>query len=319
MFSLAFWKKIYKERQFPDRSAESLRTAWKKFSKFKLNDFLSQAVKKDVRFSHHMQYPPKIPGEVVNGLPALSAPVEERKALTANNSVENINMSVLNEDTMLSQGPQENVEFVLAVDEAESVIAFSEERKDQLIYSLKPVQKRKAAESLDAMYAHWEVEGLANARKRRKEASKEAGDDEEISLQTLREREQIFTPEELKAKMEVRISIEKDLETRKREVFSNCGSRKQKEEDYFHKLSRELRRLAKEYNKDIEEIHMLFMEVSCDIEDLRKLLKGSGCVQKWSMLEDLAIQNDPNTEEYQHVENQLGDGLIKKRKKFLEL
>ena len=89
-------------------------------------------------------------------------------------------------------------------------------------------------------------------------------------------------------------------------------------EQFFEGLSKGLRDLAKEYGKEMDEMHMLFMEVSCDLGELRNLLKGEKA-PKWSMLEDLAIQSEPDSAEFKHICNSKGESHVLKRRKFLEL
>ena len=69
----------------------------------------------------------------------------------------------------------------------------------------------------------------------------------------------------------------------------------------------------------MDQVHMLFMEVSCDLEELEKLLNGQKYSDKWSMLEDLAIQSDPTSMEFEHVVQAKGLSQVRKRKIFLEL
>lgn len=53
------------------------------------------------------------------------------------------------------------------------------------------------------------------------------------------------------------------------------------------------------------------------MDDLEKLLNGQK--QKWTQLEDLAVQSNPGTEEFQVVETFKGQEEIIKRRKFFEL
>ena len=69
----------------------------------------------------------------------------------------------------------------------------------------------------------------------------------------------------------------------------------------------------------MDQVHMLFMEVSCDLEELEKLLNCQKYSDKWSMLEDLAIQSDPTSMEFEHVVQAKGLSQVRKRKRFLEL
>lgn len=115
---------------------------------------------------------------------------------------------------------------------------------------------------------------------------------------------------------DMKVIITRNLKNNKISVKSK---RVQKSQDrFFEKLSNELRELAKEYGKEMDELHMLFMEVSCDLGDLKNLLKGEKA-SKWTMLEDLAIQSEPNSIEFKHICDSKGGQQVYKRKKFLEM
>ena len=79
-----------------------------------------------------------------------------------------------------------------------------------------------------------------------------------------------------------------------------------------------IKKLSDKTGKEMDEIHMLFMEVSCDLSELRNLLEGDN-PQKWGVLEDLAIQSEPESAEYKHLYNIKGNSQVAKRRKFLEL
>ncbi len=53
------------------------------------------------------------------------------------------------------------------------------------------------------------------------------------------------------------------------------------------------------------------------MEDLTKILVGEK--QKWTSLEDIAVQSDPGTEEFVTVSKDKGQDEIAKRRKFFEL
>jgi len=90
------------------------------------------------------------------------------------------------------------------------------------------------------------------------------------------------------------------------------------EEIYFALLAQDMMQLAAKYKRDIDEIHKIFFEVSCDREKLIKILEGKN-VDKWSLLEDLALEGDPNAEGYRYVRSQKGEVAVEQRKYFLEI
>lgn len=117
--------------------------------------------------------------------------------------------------------------------------------------------------------------------------------------------------------------LEKDFKLTIQRDPSNKLSVKSKvlqtsQDHFFEKLSKELKDLAKEYGKEMDELHMLFMEVCCDIGELKKVLRyGSG--SSWTMLEDLALQREPDSMEFKHICDSKGGSQVNKRKKFLEI
>jgi hypothetical protein len=53
------------------------------------------------------------------------------------------------------------------------------------------------------------------------------------------------------------------------------------------------------------------------MEDLKKTLKGEKT--RWMNLEDLAIQSEPGSQDFEFVQNMRGEDEIKRRKQFLEI
>ena len=65
--------------------------------------------------------------------------------------------------------------------------------------------------------------------------------------------------------------------------------------------------LAEYYKKDVGMIHKIFYEVSCDRDALIDVLKDEGNIQRWSVLEDLALKQDKASESYLHVVQTKGE------------
>ena len=132
------------------------------------------------------------------------------------------------------------VEFILAVDDLESVVSF---RANQEKHTYK--MGEKVGDKMDYQSASTRLSDLFEPKGNTSTIDKE-------DLESMK--------------------IEMNLETLLRRV---SGKFKAKVTDeYFSKLTKELHKLARLYNKKMDEIHMLFMEVCCDLEDLKKLLKG---------------------------------------------
>lgn len=138
------------------------------------------------------------------------------------------------------------------------------------------------------------------------------------------ESDTILDMETLTAHLKGSGQIKIEVNTEKNNKRTIKAKRKMEEQkknkgEFYRKLSKELHKLARQYSKDMDVVHMIFMEVSCDLEALKRVLSGEAQKIKWSMLEDLAIQSDHGSVEYDHVKGNKGDSELSKRKKFLEL
>lgn len=63
---------------------------------------------------------------------------------------------------------------------------------------------------------------------------------------------------------------------------------------------------AKDYERDVAEIHKIFYQVSCNRDKLKSYLRGDE-VKVWTTLEDLALKNDRSNRAYQVVLNDKGE------------
>lgn len=83
------------------------------------------------------------------------------------------------------------------------------------------------------------------------------------------------------------------------------------------KLHQTFLELQEKYSdKSIYDIADMFMKVSGDIQALRELLAGNQ-VTTWDYLEDIALSNSENSQEYRLLLNKKGRDEIEKRKYFL--
>jgi hypothetical protein len=202
---------------------------------------------------------------------------------------------------------EDDLEFLLAVDDLQSALAFN--ATDDRTYSLKAPKRHRGSESLSTMYDDREMEICHEEGKRLSTP--------EMSPEKL-EKADMYDQEELINFLtkDYQLTINRDPKSNRINVDKKPI---QKTKDHFFEgLSNSLRDLAKEYSKEMDEMHMLFMEVSCDLGELRSLLKGQKA-PKWSMLEDLAIQSEPDSMEFKHICDMKGSNHVHKRRKFLEL
>jgi hypothetical protein len=79
--------------------------------------------------------------------------------------------------------------------------------------------------------------------------------------------------------------------------------------------------LAKQHNKEFEDIMELFEKTSCRFDVLEEVLEGKSQVKSkmWTCLEDLVLMKpDMNEEAYSILINEKGKEEIEIRRKFLD-
>ena len=72
------------------------------------------------------------------------------------------------------------------------------------------------------------------------------------------------------------------------------------------------------YDRTSDEVSELFVKVSGDIRAMHDFYNGIQ-VTMWEYLEDLALQKDSKSEEYQYLLSSRGERELKKRIAFLNL
>lgn len=196
-------------------------------------------------------------------------------------------------------------EFFLAIEELESVISYN--ATDDRTYNLKSNYKKEEIRNLDVAFTDLEErQQLATVGKKRLKISEET----EIPYP-------LYDTEDLAHYCEELDRISLSLNTKEKVRYVSKAKTKAAELDFFSNLATELRHLAKIYGKPIDEVHMLFMEVSCDLGLLKKALYGEKHVG-WTELEDLAVQSEPGSVEYNAICEQRGKEEVEKRASFLE-
>lgn len=119
--SVKFWDEVEKKNIIPDRTSQSLRTAWRKFSKYGEKQFIKEALKDPkVRFSHQFE-----------GVPYLSTHTKVKINSVSNSVVESnqepdkpLDMEVHSQE-FSEEADEGDLEFILAVDDLQSAIAFN--------------------------------------------------------------------------------------------------------------------------------------------------------------------------------------------------
>ena len=97
-------------------------------------------------------------------------------------------------------------------------------------------------------------------------------------------------------------------------------------EAFFTLMGIKMMGLSQRYNRSLEDLHALFFRVSCDWKKLEMILQAdenspeptTGHLQ-WTILEDLAVRDDKNSEAFKHVIQNKGLQEVYKRRQFLEV
>lgn len=82
-------------------------------------------------------------------------------------------------------------------------------------------------------------------------------------------------------------------------------------------IAQDMADLSTQYNRDVNELHQIFYEVSCNRDNLIKVLNKDDKVDRWTVLEDLALKGDTQSEAYKHVRSVKSEDAISERKHFL--
>jgi len=337
--SVKFWDEVEKKNIIPDRTSQSLRTAWRKFSKYGEEQFIKEALKdKKVRFSHQFEAVPFLNNQVKNKYASGSSSSvemsvqEEEKPMIESQTDQALDMEIMSKEASEeAQEEEDDLEFLLAVDDLQSAIAFN--ATDDRTYSLAAPKRISGMNNLNTLYDNRDDKLRKEERKKvaanniSPDKPMQASDNAEIIRNIAftkdddflkSDNSMIYNQENLLDFLtkDFKLTIHRNSDNNELSVKSKII---QKAKDYFfEKLSKELRDLAKEYGKEMDELHMLFMEVSCDIGELRVLLKGEKA-SKWTMLQDLAIQQEPDSAEFKHICESMGESQVVKRKQFLEM
>jgi hypothetical protein len=125
---MRFFQKIEAESIIPNRSAQSLRTAWKKFSAITKNKFVKGALRrKGVKYSHNYDDVPKIPSfssstkkpilfrknfESVFKLENIKPSIDEKSS----QSEMGVDMNVMTKELSIIDRNSEDIEFVLQIE-----------------------------------------------------------------------------------------------------------------------------------------------------------------------------------------------------------
>ena len=233
-----------------------------------------------IRFSHQFETVPYLSSSKLN-LP----PPESVRAEANEQNDKSVDMTVLSQEE--SDEPEEageaaedaedaeedeDLEFVLAIDDLQSAFAFN--ATDCQSYSLK-VQKRKTwSGNLHAMYDNRDDKIRWEERKKVSEgfeadenfqAAKKSNPTSPKRVDGLQSNStEIYNQSDLFSFLtkDLHLTLNRDMKSNKLTVKSKLMLKEQNQ--FFEKLSKELRDLAKEYNKDIDQLHLLFMEVWCD-------------------------------------------------------
>lgn len=255
------------------------------------------------RYSHYFQYPPSL-----NKDTSMEKTPSTEVSCTAK-ELSPVRAHLLSDED--ENEPQEEKElsaheFLLAVDDLESVLCYN--ATNDRTYNLQSNIKKVEVRNLDQAYTEYEEKNQhTSAGKKRFKLSEQT----EVSYP-------IYDNDDLYNHCENLDRITLCLKNREKVRYVSKAATKATKINFFENLSEELRHFSKVYARSIEEIHMLFMEVSCDLGNLHRLLEGRDSTLKWTELEDIAVQSNPESVEYSFICKQRGKEEVEKRRLFLE-
>ena len=84
-------------------------------------------------------------------------------------------------------------------------------------------------------------------------------------------------------------------------------------EAFFSAMAVRMMQLSKKYNRKLEDLHDIFYTVSCDFERLEQVLQQVDGLT-WTVLEDLAVRDERDSEAYKHVVEQKTLEQVEKRR-----
>lgn len=150
---MSFFQKIEAENIIPDRSAQSLRTAWKKFSKITKNKFIKAALNKaGTKYSHNFDDVPehitaskmKKPKAFKKNLASVFNSASTKPNLDESSSQSEtmaVDMNVMTKEPSIIDRNDEDVEFILAIEDMQSVVSNDMDCNEP--YNLHPRKRRR--------------------------------------------------------------------------------------------------------------------------------------------------------------------------------
>ena len=216
-----------------------------------------------------------------------------------------VDMNVMTKEPSIIDRNSEDVEFILQIEDMQSAVSHDPDCIEP--YSLAPRKRKRTP--LNTLFDNYADK---SGFKRVKVTENETNGYDYNSCSTT-----IYDEDDLKDFIGKNAKVIIHNSGDKRTFESSLSKINSDEEEFFKVITNELESLWVKYDKPIEEMHTYWMEANWDMDDLKKVL--SGHTQKWTTLEDLAVQSDPGTQEFQWVETFKGQEEILKRRKFFEL
>ena len=84
---------------------------------------------------------------------------------------------------------------------------------------------------------------------------------------------------------------------------------------YFALMAVRMLRISQKYGRNLKDLHELFYSVSCDWDRLEELLEAQRAgrpveITTWGVLEDLALMDDRDSEQFRHVASDKGQNEV---------
>lgn len=93
---------------------------------------------------------------------------------------------------------------------------------------------------------------------------------------------------------------------------------------FFALMAVRMLRISQKYGRNLKDLHEAFYSVSGDWDRLEEVLEAQKNgrpveITQWGVLEDLALMDDCDSEQFRHVASEKGENEVEIRRQFLEL
>lgn len=201
---------------------------------------------------------------------------------------------------------------------------FKEQKKR---FNLSTASKSKKSK-LSKAFGAADLEFTKLVQKKKYEWAEDINDDLPTTVEDLYTSKTIFQKNSIASNIKVKVSysmenVKRDYEwIGTEEAKAEMAAKKKVDdavpegEEFVDVLQKELKKIAKKYDKTAHEVAEVFVKVSGNPDNIEKYFKGEDVIQ-WTYLEDLALTKDTTSIEYKCLMETKGKEALDERRAFL--